>query len=153
MCGPRYPPPLSLLPPAPPPSPHPAVLRMSPLEDISNAASKNRTKPHAHVAKHGSRRMPANTMSSHKRREAAPRPFRPHIHKIPCRRLDLSGARSPNHRQGHLCTWDPCPTVKEGCPRRATGGNRGRTVPLTTEAIGDLRRGRRPRYRWWMCSR
>ena len=82
-----------------------------------------------------------------------PRPFRPHIHKNPCRRLGSSGARRPNHQHGHLCTWDPCPTVKEGCPRRATGESGGDTVPLTTEVIGDLRRGRLPRYRCWMCSR
>ena len=75
---------------------------------------------------------------------AAPRPFRPHMHKRSCRRLDSSGARSPNHRHANSCTWDPCPTVKEGCPRGATGGNRGAPCHLPQRQLatcgwGDCR--------------
>ena len=66
----------------------------------------------------------------------------------------IRGVANTTDARPNSCTWDPRPTVRERCPRRAMGGNRGEhTVPHTTEVIGDLRRGRMPRYRCGEGSR
>ena len=96
-------------------------------------------------------------------------------HQTPCRAT--SGAKPTQDRFVPTCTSDHAdgwthqghgaPTIDKDTYAHGTRARRSRrvaheeqraetggdTVPLTTEVIGDLRRGRLPRYRCWMSSR